>query len=106
MVPSWSTERAGPDVLVRVTCGSLYSPGSSNVGSVRKRNPVISISAVGPPMRVILGAFIVLLTFSLSEPSAANFGSLASRFKDWTNAYQPALSAEFAKWEIAQDQAR
>src|SRR5262249_42042387 len=58
MVPSCSTERAGPNVLMRVTCGSLYSPGSSNVGSVRKRNPAISMRAVGPPMSVILGVFM------------------------------------------------
>src|SRR6516164_5730165 len=60
MVPSCFSERAGRDVLVRVTCGSLYSPGSSNVGSVRKRNSAISMSAVGPPMRVILGVFMGL----------------------------------------------
>src|SRR4029453_11688420 len=63
MAPSCFNERAGPDVLIRVTCDSLYSPGSSNVGSVRIRNPAISMSAVGPPMRVILGAFMRLLSF-------------------------------------------
>src|SRR5262245_28561280 len=68
MVPSCSRERAGLDVLVRVTCGSLYSPGSSNVGSVRKRNPAISMSAVGPPMRVILGV-LVFTTSLVSERS-------------------------------------
>jgi hypothetical protein len=60
MAPSCFSERAGRDVLVRVTCGSLYSPGSSNVGSVRKRNSAISMSAVGPPIRVILGVFMGL----------------------------------------------
>lgn len=40
-------------VFSSFTCGSWYAPGASKVGSVRRRKPSISISAVGPPIRVM-----------------------------------------------------
>src|SRR5215471_18978986 len=40
-------------------CGSLYSPGASNVGSVSKRKPFASMSVVGPPIRVMTGALMI-----------------------------------------------
>ena len=51
--------RAGPVSFFRVTCGSLYSPRASNVGSVIRRKPFASMSAVGPPIRVMTGALMI-----------------------------------------------
>ena len=51
--------RAGPVSFFSVTCGSLYSPGASNVRSVSKRKPFASMSVVGPPIRVMTGALMI-----------------------------------------------
>ena len=49
----------GPVSFFSVTCGSLYSPEASNVGSVSKRKPFASMSVVGPPIRLMTGALMI-----------------------------------------------
>jgi hypothetical protein len=50
---------AGPLCFTRTPPGMGYSPGASNVGSVRMVNPSMSMRAVGPPIRV---TFVILLS--------------------------------------------
>src|SRR5690349_20781340 len=46
--PNAEAGTTGPEVLVRWP----WSPGSSNVGSITKRRPAISMTVVGPPSTV------------------------------------------------------
>jgi hypothetical protein len=69
-----SALRASPTSFFSVACGSLYSPGASKVGSVSKRKPFASMSAVGPTMRVMTGALMAqasLAQASLAQASLA-----------------------------------
>jgi hypothetical protein len=47
---------AGCEGFFNVTWSSEYSPGPSNVGSVMRRNPPTTMSAVDRPIKVIVAA--------------------------------------------------